>query len=601
MNSALAHRGPDGSGIWVDASAGIGLGHRRLAVIDLTPAGAQPMLSASGRWIVTFNGEIYGHSDIRRQLEPRAWRGRSDTETLIEAIDAYGPEEAARTLEGMFAWAAWDSRDRVLWLARDRFGEKPLYWSLMGQDFAFASELRSLRRHPAVTSEIDNAALTAYMQLQYVPAPMSILRGVQKLRPGCLLRVQSGRARVIEYWSATAAAVRAIRDPFEGSPIEAVDELHARLSRSVRNRMESDVPMGAFLSGGIDSSLIVALMQAQSPSRVRTFTIGFEQPEFDESGHAARIARHLGTDHCTLPISQADVLSVVPEFASSQDEPFGDSSIIPTMLLARLTRRHVTVAMTGDGGDELFFGYRRYARSARLLSMANRAPVLCRRAIASTAELFAAPSSSPSVKSKCQRIAAFFRTTGAGPAYRILVSQWLPPDHLPINHDDEFRDTRFDEPCMPPWHAVMAIDRVTELHGDILTKVDQASMAVALETRIPILANGVMDFACSLPYKTHMFDGRGKWPMRSLLGRFVPLELYDRPKRGFAAPIGAWLRGPLRPWAEDLLASGRSDPAAQPWMVQIDQAWQEFQLRGLPWHNRLWIALSYFAWRRNLI
>ncbi len=599
MSSALTHRGPDGKGVWIDAAAGVALGHRRLAVVELSEAGRQPIVSTSGRWVITFNGEIYDHLSVRGRLPEIAWRGRSDSETLVAAVDAWGPKRAATDLEGMFAWAAWDRQERTLWLARDRFGEKPLYWSLTRGVALFGSELRALAAHPKMPRDIDDAALSAYLQLQYVPAPRSIFASVHKLPPGHLAAIQNGCAKVECYWSVTAAALEAASHPFRGTPRDAVDELSDRLAESVRIRSEADVPLGAMLSGGIDSSLIAAIMQRQAAQPVRTFAVGFDDPSFDESPHAAAVAAHLGTNHTTIRVNQFDALNLVPQVSETQDEPFGDSSIIPTLLLTKTVRQHVTVAMTGDGGDELFFGYKRYPRSARLLRIRGVTPSCVRRAVAWGLDRCVPITIGRHSAHKFQRGAAFLRAAGAGAAYQVLVTQSLDPGCDRTSPLGAFRSHSFDSPHCAPWQAVMAIDRATELHDDILTKVDRAAMAVALETRIPMLSPALLNLACSLPRTIHLHDGRGKWPLRALLERFVPKGLFDRPKRGFTAPVASWLLGPLRPWAEDLLATTNNCPELGEWGPQIHRTWGEFVNHQMPWQNRMWIALMYLGWRQG--
>lgn len=602
MNSHIERRGPDSAGSWVDANAGIGLGHRRLAVIDLSEAGQQPMVSASGRWVVSFNGEIYAHGAIRERLGGRSWRGHSDTETLVEALEAWGPAEACVRLEGMFAFAAWDRLERRLWLARDRFGEKPLYWIRTPDGLAFGSQLRCLREAMSGEIPIDRDALSSYFRLGYVPAPQCVLQGGGKVPPGTLLQFDGKRLLEHRYWSCIERLRIAAERPFAGTAMEAVEELSARLGRAVRSMMASDVPLGAFLSGGIDSSTIVALMQAASDRPVQTFTAGFSERRYDESAHALAVANHLGTEHTTLNVTPDDVLRLVPYLPLIHDEPFGDSSILPTTLISALTRRHVTVALTGDAGDELFYGYRRYPRCDRIITGCSRAPAWARTAARAALALPPVSLLGPRTRAKRDRLRELL-TQGSGPRrYRSIVSHWTNATGLVRGSSEQ--ETAFDDPNLLAeplggWRTAPASDMVTELPDDILAKVDRASMHHGLETRTPMLSPEVFEFAASLPLSVLCADGRGKWPLRQLLARYVPERLFDRPKRGFTVPVPEWLRGPLRPWAEDLLHAGRRQDADLLHFDVIDRTWDEFLNHGCPWHARIWDVLMFLAWRRS--
>jgi len=602
MKSHIERRGPDSAGSWIDADAGIGLGHQRLAVIDLSTAGHQPMASLSGRWMLTFNGEIYGHVELRSQLGTRDWRGNSDTETLVEAIDAWGPTEAAFRAEGMFAFAAWDRQERRLWLARDRFGEKPLYWVKQGRTLAFGSGLKCALACHAQVPKIDRDALALYLRLGYVPAPRCIFEDSGKVRPGTLLSIDGGGMQEHRYWSLAETVLAGAMAPFRGSADEAAAELGRHLRRAVEQRMDADVPLGAFLSGGIDSSTIVSLMQSVTSSPVRTFTAGFDVEGFDESSHAEAIATHLGTDHTTLRVTVSDVLGLVPRLPDIHDEPFGDSSILPTTLLSALTRRHITVALTGDAGDELFYGYRRYPRCARTLDRCGAAPGVARSAARVLLDAVPRGVLGPVRAARRDRLRDILAQRSSPRRYRSIIAHWVRPTDLVPGASDAptaFDDPILASPCLPGWRTVMATDALTELPDDILAKVDRASMFHALETRIPMLAPEVYEFAVSLPFGILAADGRGKWPLRKLLSLHVPVPLFDRPKRGFTVPIAHWLRGPLRPWAEDLLHAGRRQDADLLNFDVIDRTWDEFLHRGCPWHARIWDVLMFLAWRRS--
>lgn len=556
MSGLIERRGPDSGGTWLDPAAGVGLGHRRLAVIDLSAAGHQPMASSSGRWVLTFNGEIYGHGELRGQLVTREWRGHSDTETLVEAIDAWGPTEAALRAEGMFAFAAWDREERRLWLARDRFGEKPLYWARQGRTLAFGSGLKCALACHARAPGIDRDALALYLRLGYVPAPKSILEDSGKVRPGTLLAIDERGMQEHRFWSLAETVHAGALAPFGGSADEAAAELGQRLRRAVERRMVADVPLGAFLSGGIDSSAIVSLMQSVAPRPVRTFTAGFDVDGFDESSHAEAIATHLGTEHTTLRVTVSDVLGLVPRLPEIHDEPFGDSSILPTTLLSALTRRHVTVALTGDAGDELFYGYRRYPRCARTLDRCGAAPGAGRAAARFLLGAVPRGALGPVRAARRDRLRDILAQRSSPRRYRSIIAHWVQPTELVPGANDA--PTAFDDPILaspglPGWRTVMATDALTELPDDILAKVDRASMFHALETRIPMLAPEVHEFAASLPLEILAADGRGKWPLRKLLSLH-----FDA----------------------------------------VDRAWDEFQMRSAPWNARLWDVLMFLAWRR---
>jgi len=570
------------------------------------------MTSASGRWVLAFNGEVYNHLELRSELDAKGavpvWRGHSDTETLLAAIETWGPEAALRRSVGMFAIALWDRQGRELWLARDRLGEKPLYYGWQGDTFLFGSELHALRAHPAFTAGINRGSLVLLLRHNYVPAPYSIHSGIHKLPPGHWLRLGSDRrdAEPVAYWSLAEVAERGTAAPFTGSDEQAVDRLAELMGASVRGQMVADVPLGALLSGGIDSTLVTALMQLQATQPVRTFTIGFDERAYDEAVHARTVAKHLGTDHTELRLTGADALALVPRLPAMYDEPFADSSQLPTHLVMQLARQHVTVALSGDGGDEFFSGYNRYFLGPKLWRRVGWMPVPLRDALfrlapalphALRARLGAAQADDK--LHKLARVFSGYRITGIDDLYCGLVSEWsdagdmvvdgrVPPNLL----DDRNRWPRLSDPVA----RMMALDGLTYLPDDILVKVDRAAMAVSLETRAPFLDRDVVEFAWSLPMAMKLRDGRGKWILRQLLDRHVPRELVERPKMGFGIPLDDWLRGPLRDWAEALLDEGRLRREGYLQPEPIREAWKQHQGGQASFGYRLWSVLMFQAW-----
>ncbi len=611
MGETLLHRGPDSGGAWVDEAAGVGLAHRRLAIIDLSPEGAQPMRSETGRFVVTFNGEIYNFGELRKELLElgHAFRGHSDTEILLAAVEQWGVARALERSNGMFAFGLWDRRDRLLHLARDRMGEKPLYYGWFGRTFLFGSEIKALRAHPAFQAPIDRDALALYMRLGYVPSPHSIYVGLRKLPPAGLLSVSASRAGdapVGAYWSHRSAAARGAAEPFRGTRDEAVTALETLLADAVKLRMQADVPLGAFLSGGIDSSTVVALMQAQSTRPVRTFTIGFQEGGYNEAEHAKKVARHLGTDHTELYLNSQAALDVIPRLPALYDEPFADSSQIPTFLVSELTRRHVTVSLSGDGGDELFCGYPRYAKALAIWKRMRWVPARL-RALAGGA-IDAIPDAIwGAAKGEHQvtwdaRLAArarILKLPTAHALYQGLVSAWEEPHRLVRGATEPgtvFTDEEAfpDAPSLLDW--MMFVDIVTYLPDDILVKVDRASMAVSLEARVPLLDHRFVEMAFSMPVSMKRRDRSSKWMLRQILHRHVPKAMVERPKMGFAVPVDAWLRGPLREWACDLLSPDRIrregflDPAP------VETALRQHLTRRRHCHTQLWHVLMFQAW-----
>lgn len=605
MATSLTHRGPDGSGVWVDQTAGIGLGHRRLAIIDLSADGCQPMISSCGRYVLVFNGEIYNFHELRAQLERQGanFRGHSDTEVMLASFVRWGVKEALRRFNGMFAFALWDCTERALYLGRDRLGKKPLYYGQLGGRLLFGSELKALRVAPGWRAEIEPASAAAFFRYGFVPGDQSILRGIRRLPPGHMLRFASpfATAEPEFYWRFEEAVGVALAKPFLGSSEEAEQELAELLTDSVRIRRRADVPLGAFLSGGIDSSLVVALMQEAGGESVHTFTIGFADDEYDESFHAAEIARALGCRHTSTVLTPADLAKIVPTLPVTYDEPFADVSQVPTLLVSRLARREVTVCLSGDGGDELFGGYHRHFLAARYWPRLSRIPLPLRRALAVSvrwmdhgrlARLLRGRLRNPA--DKVFKALAAMESADLNELYRTLLSQGegisgnfpqTVPLHQPQNMPTGLGAAR----------RIMALDTLNYLPDDILVKADRASMAVALELRCPLLDHRLLEFSWRLPDSWLVNGGGGKIILRRLLGRHLPRGLFERPKMGFAVPIGDWLRGPLRPWAEEILLAGKEDL----WLSEreVGTRWKQHQGKQAEYGHWLWRALIWRAWR----
>ena len=618
MTAALVARGPDDEGQWIDLSAGVALGHRRLSVIDLSPAGHQPMVSRSGRYVLVFNGEIYNHLAIRKELEeaglsdqvqsqPGGWRGGSDTETLLAAIERWGVREALDRCVGMFAFALWDRLERTLILARDRLGEKPLYYGHTNGMFVFASELKAFHRIPNFSPSINSSALWHYFYQRAIQAPYSIYDGIYKLEPGQLLtlEIKEGASfsdiRTEYYWSLQTALNR---DTYSGSPDDAVEELRHLLTEAVRMQMIADVPVGAFLSGGIDSSTVVALMQAVSNRTVQTYTIGFEQADYNEAHHAKAVANCLGTNHQELTATSSEALDVVPHIAEIWDEPFGDSSQIPTAILTRLTRQNVTVALSGDGGDELFCGYQRQRAAAAIERIPGK-PLLGALLFAFTSPLalmrLRALPVGRSSKAAANRLGALAEMFALeNPAHRYMAFSFRPEywsSLLKVSSGRSIETLNFPiSGARDILSLVSAMDTVTYLPTDILTKVDRAAMAVSLETRLPLLDHRVVEFAFSLPSSYKVRNGQTKWPLRQILNTYVPQSVVDRPKMGFGVPIGDWLRGPLKDWAADLLLSRDAQDEFLKETI-IERMWSDHQAGIWNYADHLWRVLMFRAWR----
>ena len=636
MADAVAHRGPDDAGVWIDRAAEVALAYRRLAVIDPSPAGRQPMQSASGRSVIVFNGEIYNHLDLRRQIEGQrpdalSWSGHSDTETLLAAIECWGLEEALQAATGMFAFAFWDRQERALFLARDRMGEKPLYYGWQNGVLLFGSELKALAAHPAFEADVDRDALTLLLRHGYIASPWSIYKGVRKLPAGTYVRVAAGASREQPagelpeprcYWSLRDVVAAGQAAPFTGTPEDAVDALHGLLLNAVRGQMAADVPLGAFLSGGVDSSAVVALMQAQSTRPVRTFTIGFDESEYNEAEHAKAVAGHLGTEHTELYVSARDSLDVIPRLPDLFDEPFADPSQIPTFLVAGMARRHVTVALTGDGSDELFGGYGYYVSTPRRWRLLSSVPVPLRRFVAgavAASPVLGADSSPARVRgqrpadrwrhrlqAKAHTLALLANCRTQEELHWLSLSHWRNPSS--VVHGASEPETALTESAHWPDSLesaarLMALDGLSYLPDDILVKVDRAAMGVSLETRAPFLDRHVMEFVWRLPLPFRIRNARSKWVLRQVLHKYVPMQLVERPKAGFSIPLASWLRGPLRDWAEALLDAGRLRAEGFFDPRPVRRKWHEFLNAHEQCELLLWNILMFQAWldrRANL-
>lgn len=621
MGEAIRSRGPDDRGEWYDLEAGIGLCHRRLSIVDLSAAGHQPMASTCGRYVLIFNGEIYNHVRLRKQLEAEngisGWRGHSDTETLLAGFVCNGVIATLQSAEGMFAFALWDRELRVLTLGRDRLGEKPLYYGWQQGVFLFGSELKALRQHPDFVGGIDKSALTLYLRHNYVPAPYSIHPGISKLMPGSVLTLslQAREPDITEYW--TVGDVVQGRQSYSKPPTDAVTELDGLLKSVIADQLVADVPLGAFLSGGVDSSAIVALMQQVSPTPVKTFSIGFQEDLFDEAPHAKAIAQHLGTEHQELYVSSTQAMAVIPKLPQMYDEPFADSSQIPTFLVAQLARNDVAVALSGDGGDEVFCGYNRYLIADRGWNRMRVVPESARRWIGKsitaippgtwdailtpTSILMTQKHKHQNMGDKLHKFAGILDSSSLDELYYRLISlvqnpAMLVPDSVePAGIWDLIKSFRGVDGIS----KMMALDLATYLPDDNLVKVDRAAMANSLETRVPILNHRVVEFAWSLPLDYKLRNGTTKWILREVLYRYVPRTLIERPKMGFGVPIEVWLRGPLKEWAEEILF----DPIVQHDcgldMMTVRKIWSEHISMRRNWHHSLWGILMFLAWFRH--
>jgi len=623
MGDSMAHRGPDDRGTWADPDAGIAFGHRRLSIIDLSPAGHQPMLSGSGRFVIVFNGEAYNYLDILQELKQVAGgeirlRGHSDTEVILMAFDHWGVEETLPRMQGMFAMGIWDRDQRALWLVRDRFGKKPLYYGRFGNTILFASELKAIRVHPAFQAELDPDALTSYLRFNWIPAPQSIYRGVRKLAAGSWLRISPDGAEQgpRSYWSLGDLARTSLASPFQGSAEEATQELDRLLRSAVRSRMlASDVPVGLFLSGGVDSSTVTALAQAQSSVPIHTFSIGMSSSAYDESKFARAVAQHLATDHTELQLTPPEAMGVIPELPSIYDEPFADASAVPTLLVSRLARRHVVVALSGDGGDEMFAGYNRHIMAAilwpKMAKMSRRvrrqlakvlgwvAPEKWENFVRGAGAVVPRPFQFANLSDKMHKIQRGAAAIDSQDLYLQLLSSWQNPVDV-LNFDDM---TLSIPAGAKDWlsnqraaESMMLADACVYMPDDILVKVDRASMAASLEVRNPFLDLGVAEFAWRLPLRFKVRDGAGKWIVRRVMDQYIPRELTVRPKMGFALPLAEWLRGPLRDWAESLI---HASPPFEECMLKgqvVQSLWEAFLAGRTELTDRVWCLLILKGW-----
>lgn len=617
MGEKLRHRGPDSNGVWFDADSGIGFSHQRLAIQDLSEAGHQPMASSSGRFVIAFNGEIYNHLDIREEIvaqKPQcSWRGHSDTETLLTAIELWGVESAIEKSVGMFAFSLWDCQNEELILARDRLGEKPLYYGWAGSSFIFASELSAVRAFPGIKLEINRNAITLLLRHNYIPAPYSIYNGFKKLPPGHINRIsfKEKSEKLTQYWSLLETCRKPKEKKYVGNEKLVVDELESILKAAVKEQMISDVSLGAFLSGGVDSSTVVSLMQAESKVPVKTFSIGFHEKEYNEAVHAKAVANHLGTDHTELYVKPEDALAVIPKLVDLYDEPFSDSSQIPTYIVAELAKKHVTVALSGDGGDEIFCGYNRYLMTKNVWRILSKFPLSSRKLMSRlmlkvSIEKWNKINTYLPTKVKMQNLgdkmhkaAGVVTSESIDELYLGLVSHWPAPENVVLNAKEPLTALTDDskKPDLEdPTELMMALDSVSYLPDDILVKVDRASMGVSLEGRIPMLNHKVIEFAWKIPMQYKLRDGQSKWCLRELLYRYVPKELIERPKMGFGMPIGDWLRGPLKEWADSLLDEERLKEEGYFDATLVRQMWNEHLDRSRNWQYHLWDILMFQIW-----
>lgn len=613
MTDAIAHRGPDADGAWCDPETGIALGHRRLSIIDLSPAGAQPMSSASGRYVIAFNGEAYNYAPIRTELGQNGYqfRGHSDTEVLLAAFDRWGIAASVPRFAGMFALAVWDRETQSLWLVRDRLGEKPLYYGKVAGAWLFGSELKALRRFPGFSADLNIPAITQFLRHGYIQAPASIYAGIGKVRPGTMIELRTGHEpREHVYWSAEQAARDGLANPVTGSMDEVVSSLDTLLRGVVRDEMVADVPLGAFLSGGIDSSLIVALMQTQASRPVRTFTIGFDDPRYNEAGFAKEVAAHLGTEHTELMVQGDDALQFVSRLHEIYDEPMADSSQLPTLLVSQMTRKHVTVALSGDGGDELFAGYPWHSGRGMADRLAERDGAGVRYVLGSLLRCVPDPAPDMLIRvitdgdrhfgdkpaNRFSRFSAQLLSKGEQQRFSALMAQSTFPERLlRQEHRAAGRDGALSGPWLSdslPFESRMLFDAISYMPDDILVKVDRAAMANSLETRAPFLDHRVFEFAWRVPYGMKRNGSTGKQPLRQLLYTLVPKELIERPKRGFAVPLAQWLRGPLREWADALLTPAALERGGVLDTFRVQRLWSQHR-RGLANHaDRLWTILA---------
>lgn len=605
MGEAIRHRGPDGSGIWIhDIAEGrrIGLVHQRLAIIDVSDAGHQPMTSICGRYVIAFNGEIYNHLELRALVQEDTdivWRGHSDTETLLACFSTWGIEKTLKSCVGMFAIALWDKEKKVLTLARDRVGEKPLYWGWQNDVLLFGSELKALKKHPAFNAEINRDALCLLLRHNYIPAPHSIYQDIHKILPGHYLNIDfldgAKKETLHEYWSYQTAVQKGLADPFSGTPDMAVQHLESLITQSINGQLISDVPLGAFLSGGIDSSLIVSIMQSLSSTPVKTFSIGFNDKKYDEALFASEVAKHLGTEHTEMYVNDSDILDVIPLLPEIYCEPFADSSQLPTFLVSKMARQHVTVALSGDAGDELFGGYTPYKFTPKYWNYVRNIPLSVRKLASNYIHHLP-------VNPKVAKLIECMEASGPQLFYRNIISHWIHPEELVKSSSEP--STLFSESLTFPKNGnfvdwMMSVDAQVYMTDDILVKVDRAAMYNSLETRVPLLDHRVIEFAWQLPTTLKINNGVGKWPLREILYKRVPKAMIERPKKGFSVPLAAWLRGPLREWAEDLISYQRLEDEGFFNTSIVRRCWDAHLKCEADHSRKLWSILMFQAWLDN--
>jgi asparagine synthase (glutamine-hydrolysing) len=613
MSKKLLHRGPDDSGVWVNSSNSVGFAHQRLAVIDLTSAGHQPMQSSSNRFTIVFNGEIYNHLDIRKELDFPDWNGQSDTETLLVCIESWGLDKTLNKINGMFAFALWDSNESTIQLVRDRMGEKPLYFGWQGDSFLFGSEIKALKMHPSFQEQIDKEALNLYFRYNYIPAPFSIYKNIYKLSPGSILTLRHGekKYKVRKYWSVFNTAIQSITNLSKKTEEELVIELDNLLKKSIKQKMLSDVPIGAFLSSGIDSSTVVSIMQSLSSKPIKTFTIGFEDKAYDEANNAKLIAKHLGTDHHELYVKPQDIIDLIPLLPDLYDEPFSDASQIPTYLVSKLAKEKVTVSLSGDGGDELFCGYNRYHITEKYWGVIMKLPLFIRKLFSflllsipinfwnklENISFFSKKYNNISIKlNKGVRVIV---SNNLYELYDNLLSNWKITDKLVRGTQNIFRqdlNSSKDLERLSSVEKMMLWDMQSYLPNDILVKLDRASMGVSLEGRAPFLDHNIVKFAWRVPAKYKFKNNKGKWLLRQVLYKYIPKELTDRPKSGFTLPLSDWLRGPLKDWAESLINKERLDDEGILNSKIVSKRWHEHQSGNNDWSNQLWSILMFQLW-----
>ena len=617
MSKNIIHRGPDSSGIWLDEESRLGLAHQRLSVLDLTKAGHQPMISRNNRYVIAYNGEIYNHLLLRKELKNSrqisSWKGSSDTETLLSCIQEWGLKETLSRIEGMFSFALWDRKNRELTLTRDRIGEKPLYYGWQNSTFLFASELKALKVHPSFEGKLDKSSIDEYLRFNYVPGPNSIYKGIKKLPPGTFLTVSLDKKEPslpIPYWNLLDVVKKGEENTFKGNDLQAVDKLEELLTSVVSQQLISDVPLGAFLSGGIDSSLIVAIMQKVSANPISTFTVAFKEKGFNEAIYAKGVANYLGTDHKEIQVTSHDALKTIPEMPKLFDEPFSDSSQIPTYLISKLAKENVTVSLSGDAGDELFGGYNRYVSAMSLASTFYKLPLSMQKILHSSLSLIPLNSlqkignlsNIDQLDSKFKKALIIMNSHNFQDMYLNLISSVPSSSNFVLNsanrkpfvlQKEKWPSFRDFESCM------MYLDTLTYLPDDILTKVDRSAMGISLETRIPFLDPKIIEFAWALPLNMKIRNGKGKWILRKLLNKLVPAKLTDRPKKGFAIPLGDWLKGPLREWSEDLLDPHKIKEQGIFDSSEIINKWNDHLKGSNDWHGFLWSVLMFQSWYEN--